>query len=222
MNSLKRTCIAALVSTLGLGAAFAGSTTTSNPTEAKTEPGALEKFFTQDYLLGTWGGVRTDLAKKGIDFEFFYIGSVPTNISGGIKDGTVYEGALLLALDVDTAKAGAWAGGHFHVSSVWLDGRPFSQDYTGDLNKTNLVDFPSSFRLWEVWYSQSLFDDKLLVKVGQMSVDRDFIVPELYNNLASINFINQTFFYPTLAFNLYDIPGFPIVTGQALVDNLLE
>lgn len=208
MISLKHTCLAILASTIAMGAANAGS---SSPVAAATkpEPGALEKFFTQDYLLGTWGGARTDLAKKGIDFEFFYIGSMPTNMSGGIKEGTVYQGALLLAFDLDTGKLGGWSGGHFHASSVWLEGRPFSQDFVGDLNKTNLVDFPSSFRLWEVWYSQSLFDDKLLVKVGQMSVDRDFIVPELYNNLASINFLNQTFFYPTLAFNLYDIPGFP-------------
>ncbi|MGH7993178.1 MAG: carbohydrate porin, partial [Limisphaerales bacterium] len=30
-----------------------------------------------------------------------------------------------------------------------------------------------------------------------------------YNSIASINFLNQTFFYPTMAFDVYDIPGFP-------------
>lgn len=169
----------------------------------------LEKFFTQDYLLGTWGGVRTDLAKKGVDFEFFYIGSMPTNFDGGIKTGTEYQGALLLALDIDFQKLGGGHGGAFHVSSVWLEGDSFSANHIGDLNKSNLVDFPSSFRLWEIYFQQKFLNDTLTLKVGQMSVDRDFIVPDFYNSIASINFLNQTFFYPTLAFNLYDIPGFP-------------
>jgi porin len=42
-----------------------------------------------------------------------------------------------------------------------------------------------------------------------MAVDQDFLMAEFYNSLASINLLNQTFFYPTLAFNVYDIPGFP-------------
>src|SRR6185503_17353963 len=45
---------------------------------------------------------------------------------------------------------------------------------------------------------------------GQITADRDFIVPEYYNTLASINFLNQTFFYPTMAFNVWDIAGFPV------------
>src|SRR6185503_9231240 len=45
---------------------------------------------------------------------------------------------------------------------------------------------------------------------GQITADRDFIVPEYYNSIASINFLNQTFFYPTMAFNVWDIAGFPV------------
>src|SRR5947209_777086 len=49
---------------------------------------ALEKFATQDYLFGTWGGLRTDLSQHGVDFEFFYIASNPHNLDGGIKTGS--------------------------------------------------------------------------------------------------------------------------------------
>ena len=34
-------------------------------------------------------------------------------------------------------------------------------------------------------------------------------MPEYYNSLASINFLNQTFFYPTMGFDVYDIAGLP-------------
>lgn len=177
---------------------------------APTPPAScIEHWFSQDYMLGDWGGLRTDLADHGAEFEFFYLGSLPSNLSGGIREGSVYQHALLLALDLDTAKLGLWKGGHLHASGVWLEGDPFSETYVGDLNKTNLVDFPAAFRLWELTFEQRFFDDTLAIKAGLMSVDRDFIVPELYNSLSSINFLNQTFFFPTLAFNLYDIPGFP-------------
>lgn len=193
-------------------ASFAGSSRAGEtPTVGNTPATAsgIERWFSQDYMLGDWGGLRTDLAQQGVEFEFFYLGSVPGNVSGGIKEGAVYEHALLLALDLDFEKLISWKGASFHGSYVWLEGDPFSSTYVGDLNKTNLVDFPEAFRMWELYLQQQLFDGKVTLKAGLMSVDRDFIVPELYNSLASINFLNQTFFYPTLAFNLWDIPGFP-------------
>lgn len=197
--------LAALASSLAL------LTHAGEPTRQPESPplSALEQYFMQDYMLGNWGGLRTQLAENGVEFEFFYVGSMPTNLSGGIRAGSAYQHGFLAALDLDTEKLGLWKGGHFHISGVSLEGRPFADTYVGDLNKTNLVDFPADTRLWQAYYQQTLFNDKFTLKAGLLSVDRDFILPELYNSLASINFMNQTFFYPTMAFNLYDIPGFP-------------
>ena len=179
--------------------------------EPVVEKSALMRFAEQDYLLGTWGGLRTDLSKRGVDFEFFYLGSVPVNLDGGLKRGGIYQGGLLMALTLDSEKLVGYEGGTFNASSLWLHGeKPFSDRYVGDLNKVNLVDFKNSFRLWELWYEQKFFNDKASLKFGQMAIDRDFIVPEYYNGLASINFLNQTFFYPTMAFNVYDQPFFPV------------
>ena len=175
------------------------------------ESSALMRFMTQDYLLGTWGGLRTDLSQRGVDFEFFYIASNPHNLSGGIKTGTAYEGALLMLLDLDSQKLAGYEGGHLHVAGVTLHGQDhFSDEHIGDLNKVNLIDFPNAWRLWELWYEQKFWNDRAAIKFGQLAVDQDFIAAEYYNSLASINFLNQTFFYPTLAFNVYDIPGFPL------------
>lgn len=177
---------------------------------AAADKSPLMEWLEGDYLLGTWGGLRTDLKERGVDFELFYFGSLPSNVDGGIKTGTVYQGALLGTIDLDSEKLIGYEGGRLFISSVWLHGEEgFSNEHIGDLNKVNLVDFSNMLRLWEAWYSQKLLDNKVTLKVGLMSVDRDFIVPEYYNSLASINFLNQTFFYPTLAFNLYQIPGFP-------------
>ena len=210
MKTRPHTPIALVASLLSSCALFtqAGS---PPPVEAtKPQASALERYFMQDYMLGDWGGLRSRLAENGVEFEFFFVGSMPTNLGGGLRAGSAYQHGFLAALDLDTEKLGWWKGGHFHVSGVSLEGDPFASTYVGDLNKTNLVDFPADTRLWQAWYQQELFDKKLTLKAGLLSVDRDFIMPELYNSLASINFLNQTFFFPTMAFNLYDIPGFPV------------
>ncbi len=179
------------------------------PVSAHAESDLME-WLTGDYLLGTWGGVRTDLKERGADFELFYFGSLPSNLDGGIKTGSAYQGALLGTVTLDSEKLAGYPGGTLYASAVWIDGaNGFSDEHIGDLNKVNLTDFDNTLRLWEFWYSQKLMDERVTVKAGIMSVDRDFIVPEYYNSLASINFLNQTFFFPTLAFNLYQIPGFP-------------
>ncbi len=180
------------------------------PALAKEGKSSLMEWLEGDYLLGDWGGLRTDLSARGVDFEFFYLGSMPSNLQGGAKTGTTYQGGLIMALDLDSEKLAGYHGGRFHLSGLWLSGADyFSEVHIGDFNKVNLTDFPNAFRLWEAYYEQKLLSDKLTLKAGVMAVDSDFIAPEFYNSLASITFLNQTFFYPTLAFNLYDVTGFP-------------
>jgi porin len=199
------------VAAVCLAAVLAGVPAANSAEQPVAEKSALMRFAEQDYMLGNWGGLRTDLSKRGVDFEFFYVGSYAMNLDGGLQRGNAYQGGLLMALTLDSEKLVGYHGGTFNVSSIWLNGeKPFSDRYVGDLNKVNLVDFPNSFRLWELWYEQKFLDDKVSLKFGQMSIDRDFIVPEYYNGLASLNFVNQTFFYPTMAFNVYDQPFFPV------------
>ena len=180
--------------------------------EAPGEPDKSHfmKFLEQDYMLGTWGGTRTNLAAHGVDFEFLYFGALPSNVRGGIRVGSEWEGALLMALNLDSEKLLNYKGGTLYASSLYVHNtREFSRTHIGDLNKVSLLDFPDTFRLWELYYEHKLFDGRLSLKLGQLAIDRDFILPEFYNSLASITFLNQTFFYPTLAFNVYDIAGLP-------------
>jgi porin len=158
--------------------------------ESGSDPSSsgLRSFLEQDYLLGNWGGVRTNLSQHGVDFEFFYIASNPHNFSGGIQTGSAYEGALLMLLDLDSSKLLNYNGGHLHVGGVWLHGEDhFSDRHIGDLNKVNLIDFPNAWRLWELWYEQQFCNNRLSLKFGQMAVDQDFLMAEFYNSLASIN-----------------------------------
>lgn len=174
----------------------------ASPKAAAGEESALMKILTRDYMLGDWWGKRTELAEKGIDFEFFYIASNPHVIQGGIKPGTAYHGGLAMMVDFDTEKLVGLHGGNLHAASALIHGRQFSPRHIGDFNKVSLIDFQNTFRLWELWYEQRFLKDKVSLKFGQLAVDKDFLVPTV-----SRVFQNQTFFFPTLAFNVFDIPA---------------
>jgi len=170
----------------------------------------FKDWASQDYMTGNWGGLRNSLATNGISLEFFYIGSNPNNLSGGIKTGSVYQGALFMLMDIDSSKALGYAGGTFHVSGEWLNGeKPFSDKYIGDYNHVNLVDFANSERILELYYQQKLINDSLSIKAGELCIDSDFITPTYYSAFGDFTLLNQTFFFPSLPFGLFSLPYLP-------------
>ncbi len=67
------------------------------------------------YLTGDWGGLRTDLANKGILFDLDVTQLLQGNAHGG-RDTTSafrYSGSADYCLKLDTARMGLWPGGLF-------------------------------------------------------------------------------------------------------------
>lgn len=180
-----------------------------SPSPATPTTEAFQRWAKQEYLLGDWGGQRSTLAGHGVTFEFIYLGSVPSNLRGGLKTGSVYQGAAAALLDLDSEKLLGYPGGTLHLSGLWLHGQKlFSAAYSGDYNRVNLLDFDNALRFWEIYYSQK-FGEQWTLKAGRLSVDSDFMVPESYNCFGQFTLLNQTFACPSLPFNLYAVPGFP-------------
>jgi porin len=90
----------------------------------------LKDWATQTYMTGDWGGERSRLATNGVNFEFFYIASNPNNVAGGIQTASLYQGALLMSMDIDSAKTLGYDGGTFHVSGAWINGQNLFQTST--------------------------------------------------------------------------------------------
>src|SRR5438046_995413 len=81
------------------------ATNLATPAQELEQPkSGFRSFLEQDYLFGDWGGLRTELSKHGVDFEFLYGASLPDNLDGGVRRGAVYQGALLMMLDLDSEK----------------------------------------------------------------------------------------------------------------------
>ena len=45
----------------------------------------------------------------------------------------------------------------------------------GTLNTASGIEAEATTRLWEMWYQQSFLDKRVDVKIGQQSIDQEFI-----------------------------------------------
>lgn len=159
------------------------------------QPGWVAHVFDdgQTTLLGDIYGLRTALDRHGVTLGLQETDELSGNVSGGIRRGADYKGLTFLGLGVDTAKAGWWQGGILNVSAYQIHGRDLSVDNLLVLQTNSGTEAQRSTRLWEAWYQQTLLSGKLDVKVGQQSLDNEFIV----STNASL-FINGAFGYPAV------------------------
>ena len=127
-------------------------------------------------LLGDWGGLRPTLAAHGITLGINDSENLLGNVSGGVKTGATLQGVTTMTMDVDTGKAFGLKGGTFHVSALQLHGRPLSPYYLDNLQTANGNEGDNATRLWELWFDQATPDGKFDIKLGQQSIDNEFIV----------------------------------------------
>ena len=75
-------------------------------------------FATRPRLTGDWGGLRDDMARKGIVLDVDAYWTPQTITSGGRDSGGSSWGNAIVALTVDTGKLGLWPGGFFKVQTI--------------------------------------------------------------------------------------------------------
>jgi porin len=78
-------------------------------------PNYSGEFWTRSTLTGDWGGIRNDLAKKGVTIDFNVTQIGQGDVNGGKKINWQYGGRGDLTLNVDTQKLGLWPGGFITV-----------------------------------------------------------------------------------------------------------
>jgi len=66
-------------------------------------------------LSGDWGGLRDDLAKKGVVLDVDLLATPQDVLSGGRRTGGNFWGNVDYTLNVDTQKLGLWPGGFLKI-----------------------------------------------------------------------------------------------------------
>lgn len=181
------------------------------PTEEQLQPGDYQSttagpdllggLARTNFLLGNMGGVRPLLAQYGMSLALQETSEVLGNVSGGIRKGFDYDGLTQMALQLDTRRAFGWYGGTFDVSALQIHGRNLSADNLASLQTASGIESDRATRLWELWYDQKfLSEDRLDIKIGQQSVDQEFIVSQ-----NALLFVNTMFGWPMVP--SADLPG---------------
>jgi porin len=127
-------------------------------------------------LLGSIGGLRTVLGNHGIAFGLNDSENLLGNLSGGVKTGATMQGVTTMTVDVDTGKAFGLPGGTFHTSALQIHGSPLSAAYLDNLQAANGNEAENATRLWELWYDQQFLNNRFDIKIGQQSIDNEFMV----------------------------------------------
>jgi porin len=88
--------------------------------QAAEQPKQLTSIWQQDTLTGDWGGTRTTLKDKGIEFTLVYIGETFAVLSGGIDRRASYEGRFEFTVDSNLEKLIGWTGANTHFTIYQL------------------------------------------------------------------------------------------------------
>ncbi len=146
------------------------------------------------WMLGDWDGWRTKLSSDGIDFTFEYEGEAASNLDGGYNDNSVvrYTDQFAFKVDMDLQKLLALQGAKLHLGISNRSGNNLSADRIGDPRapQFSLVQEVygrgQTYRLSELSYEQSLWNELLSIKLGRFGVGAEF-------NTFPCDFQNLTF-----------------------------
>jgi porin len=121
----------------------------------------------------TLGLLRQPFQAQGVKFAITYIGEVLGNMSGGLRQGTIYEGRLNLAVDVDLQKLAGWDQLTFHANIFQIHGQGLSRDYLQNYFVVSGVEALPATRLYEA-YVEKKWGNQVSLKAGQLAADSEF------------------------------------------------
>jgi porin len=155
------------------------------------------------------GGLRPMLASHGIGISADYTAEYFGNVSGGIARTGAYDGVLNVAVDADMHQLGFWKGLCFHTNGFQIAGEGITARGVGSLAPISNLEAVPATRLFEMYFDQSLYDDKVSVRIGQIAADSEFAISE-----GGGYFLNGTWGWPTItASDMPDGgPAYPLAT----------
>ena len=126
------------------------------------------ELSSRQYLLGDWGGARSALAEKGINFDVFYITDAQANPSGGKQQTYAGWERIRGTIDINFDKMIPWQGLSFHATGLWQSGRDLGGKIGTLANPSDLVSAHTT-RLDSFWVQQAFLHNKIRVRVGQLA-----------------------------------------------------
>lgn len=153
-------------------------------------------------MTGDWGGTRTELENKGIDFEAYLVQTYGGVVRGGANTAGRYGGLLDMKLTLDTGKAGLWPGGTLYVRSQTQFGE-FGDADSGQLvpyNTNGLYPYPGKSRMALTGFNYTQFVTPWLGFVGGKIDLSDYLSNHFQGGRGSDQFLNTTMNFDPVLF----------------------
>ncbi|MBS1986078.1 MAG: carbohydrate porin [Bdellovibrionales bacterium] len=126
------------------------------------------------------------LARAEISASVGYKGEVNSTFAGGAKTGTTYLDNLDLKLSGNAKAVGA-PGLSFLIHALGNHGGD-PTEYVGDAQSTSNIESPDTFKLYQVWLQQNLYDDSLSFLAGLYDLNGEFYVTNSSGVLLNSSF----------------------------------
>jgi porin len=163
------------------------------PLGISANPGAVNQI-TGTGQAGECLGFKKD---SGVFLGGVWAGDTNYLISGGEQPGEwSWNSLLIISLGLDSEKLIGWKGGKFGIEFLQFDGQLTNQQ-AGSVQGYNSLPGPPPLdrsELYQVWWRQELFDEKLIIRVGKIVPTADF-----NNVLRPVPTQDQSLFIPSVS-----------------------
>src|SRR5262249_15555073 len=133
------------------------------------------------------------LANKGLNFGAIWIGDNIGNVTGGTSHGAIHFRRFDLSADAGPETLVGRTGLKFYANTYHLYGRGLSRNYIHNLATISEIEALPESRLYNAWFEQSFFNNRLSIRVGQQPADVEF-----FDSETDDLFINGTFGWPAI------------------------
>ena len=198
---------------------WAARTRSEDVTEASAgtrslDPSPFQLVLPREHLMGDWYGTRTWLEDRGIVPTLTFVTDSLGNPSGGKEQGFTTANDLGLELNFDLEKLGIVQGASLLLSMSYHFGGSLSSNYIHNVFEVQQVFGGETFFLGNLTYVQTLFDDRIEVRLGRLATGDDFLVSP-YNYVFVQTGFNGN---PVgIFFNSPGMTAYPNATWGALV-----
>jgi len=148
----------------------------------------------------TLGLLPQPLQRYGVKFAATYIGEGLGNVSGGLKRGSVYEGRLNLAVDVDLQKLTQIPQLTFHANIFQIHGGGLSRGSLLNFMDVSGIEALPTTRLYEAYFEKQWGAKTVSLKMGQLAADSEF-----FNTKYTDVLTNASMGWP--AITAFDLPS---------------
>jgi porin len=123
-------------------------------------------------------GARQWLSDHGITYGLIFTNDVLSNLSGGLKRGSLYQGKVEGQLTVDMEKLAGWQDLTLYANGFQIDntGR-IRRDYVGGINTIAAIEAVPTVRLSELWLERKF--GNATIRAGQLAADSEFFYSEI-------------------------------------------